>query len=149
VKKKKLKVNVVAGMLVITFALLPGCGGSTNSIRSPSTSSTSISSNPSNTNNTSSENKDGKQNVPATPASAGDQINGKKLFTANCMACHGDGDGGHNGPSLTESKITKDRSLVVKQITDGGKTMPPFKGTLTDQQIQDLAAYITEVIAKK
>jgi mono/diheme cytochrome c family protein len=143
VKKKKLKVNVFAGMLVITFALLPGCGDSTNSISSPSTR---IISNPS---NTSSENGDGKQNATATPASADDLENGKIIFAANCMPCHGDGDGGHNGPSLTESKITKDRSLVVKQITNGGKTMPPFKGTLTDQQIQDIAAYVTKVIAKK
>jgi mono/diheme cytochrome c family protein len=144
VKKKKLKVNVVVGLLVVTCALLPGCGGSTNSISSPS--GTSITSNPS---NTSSENGDGKQNATATPARADNLANGKIIFAANCMPCHGDGDGGHNGPSLTESKITKDRSLVVKQITDGGKTMPPFKGTLTDQQIQDLAAYVTEVIAQK
>jgi mono/diheme cytochrome c family protein len=34
-------------------------------------------------------------------------------------------------------------------VTDGSPAgMPPFKGTLTDKQIQDVAAYVSSVAGK-
>jgi mono/diheme cytochrome c family protein len=35
---------------------------------------------------------------------------------------------------------------VIHQVTNGGGGMPSFKGTLTDQQIQDVGAYVTQRI---
>ena len=33
-------------------------------------------------------------------------------------------------------------AIVVHQVTNGGKVMPKFKGTLSPKQIQDVAAYV-------
>jgi mono/diheme cytochrome c family protein len=36
---------------------------------------------------------------------------------------------------------------VITQVTNGGG-MPAFSGTLTDQQIRDVAAFVTQRVAK-
>jgi mono/diheme cytochrome c family protein len=36
-------------------------------------------------------------------------------------------------------------AAVDKQVTNGGAIMPAFKGTLSRQQIQDVAAYVSSV----
>jgi quinohemoprotein ethanol dehydrogenase len=69
---------------------------------------------------------------------------GLKVYEANCLACHGKGgEDGHNGPNLKLSKVTKDAQKVIERIKNGGTTMPAFETMLTEQQIKDLAAYIT------
>jgi len=35
--------------------------------------------------------------------------------------------------------------LVVERVTNGSGVMPPFKGTLSEQQIADVAAYVSSV----
>ena len=40
----------------------------------------------------------------------------------------------------------KQLSVVVKQVENGGKGMPPFKGTLTQKQINDVATYVVKDI---
>jgi quinohemoprotein ethanol dehydrogenase len=75
---------------------------------------------------------------------------GKKVFEGNCLACHGaEGTGGHNGPDLQLSQVAKDQEKVLNQVKKGGTVMPAFGDVLSEQQIQDVAAYITEVVAKK
>ena len=37
----------------------------------------------------------------------------------------------------------------MAQVMNGGGGMPPFKGTLTPKQINDVAAYVVSKIAKK
>ena len=73
---------------------------------------------------------------------------GKAVFTgsAGCTGCHTLADAsatGTVGPNLDTLKPTYD--AVVKQVTNGGQVMPPFKDTLTEQQIQDVAAYVSSV----
>ena len=46
------------------------------------------------------------------------------------------------GPNLDEAKPSKE--LVVTRVTKGMGPMPPFAGQLTDQQIADVAAYVTQ-----
>ena len=38
---------------------------------------------------------------------------------------------------------------VRAQVTNGGGGMPAFKDTLSEQQISDVTAYVTQEIAKK
>jgi mono/diheme cytochrome c family protein len=38
---------------------------------------------------------------------------------------------------------------VVAQVQDGGGGMPAFKGTLTEQQIKDVATYVSQQITKR
>jgi len=70
------------------------------------------------------------------------------VFTgsAGCTGCHtlaNAGSTGTVGPNLDQLKPSYAR--VVKQVTNGGAIMPAFKGTLTPQQIQDVAAYVSSV----
>jgi alcohol dehydrogenase (cytochrome c) len=80
----------------------------------------------------------------------GDAAAGKTVFSDNCAGCHGAlGTGGNGGPDLTAIPSAKDKATVVKQVTNGGGGMPAFKGQLTEQQIQDVATYVTSEITNK
>ena len=73
---------------------------------------------------------------------------GLSLYKSSCLACHGDaGANGHNGPNLQNSKMSDDYDAVVKQITEGGSSMPGFKDVLTEEEIEAIAKYINELIA--
>ena len=77
-------------------------------------------------------------------------IEGQKVFEGNCLSCHGrEGTGGHNGPDLQLSQVAKDPNKVLTQVQKGGNMMPAFGELLNEQQIKDVTAYVTEIIAKK
>jgi mono/diheme cytochrome c family protein len=44
------------------------------------------------------------------------------------------------GPNLDESTI--DEAGAAQQVADGGGGMPPFSGQLSEEQIQDVAAFV-------
>jgi cytochrome c553 len=80
-------------------------------------------------------------------AGAGDPVAGKEVFlgTAGCGSCHTLADAGTSGtigPNLDDSQPSED--LVVDRVTNGQGAMPPFEGTLTSQQIADVAAYVSQ-----
>ncbi len=88
------------------------------------------------------------QTTETETTAQGDATAGKAVFTgsAGCTGCHTLADAnatGTVGPNLDTLKPTYD--AVVKQVTNGGQVMPPFKDTLTEQQIQDVAAYVSSV----
>jgi mono/diheme cytochrome c family protein len=84
-----------------------------------------------------------------TPA-AGDAAAGKAVFTsAGCESCHTLKDAGSTGtvgPNLDDAKPSED--LVKERVTNGKSPMPSFKGQLSDQQIADVAAYVSSVAGK-
>jgi PQQ-dependent dehydrogenase (methanol/ethanol family) len=81
---------------------------------------------------------------PSPSPTAGNATAGQSVFASNCSTCHGaTGHGGNGGPDLTTIPSAKNVQRVIEQVTNGGGGMPPFKGTLTDQQIRDVAAYVT------
>jgi mono/diheme cytochrome c family protein len=80
------------------------------------------------------------------PQAEGDPAAGKEIFvgSAGCSGCHTLADAqatGTVGPNLDQLKPSYD--AAVAQVTNGGGAMPPFKGTLTEQQIKDVAAYVS------
>jgi len=80
-------------------------------------------------------------------AGPGNPTAGRSVFAANCSTCHGaSGHGGNGGPDLTAIPSAKNLARVVKQVTNGGAGMPSFKRTLTPQQINDVAAFVTKNI---
>lgn len=82
-----------------------------------------------------------------TEAPTGDAAAGKQVFeSAGCVACHTLADAGSTGtvgPNLDDAKPPA--TLVVTRVTDGAGAMPSFKDKLTEQQIQDVAAYVSSV----
>jgi mono/diheme cytochrome c family protein len=78
-------------------------------------------------------------------ATEGDAANGKKVFaSAGCGGCHtfaAAGSTGTVGPNLDDAQ--PDEALVVDRVTNGQGVMPPFSGTLSEQQIADVAAYVS------
>jgi hypothetical protein len=73
----------------------------------------------------------------------GDAAAGKEIFVANCGSCHTleeAGTSGTVGPVLDD--VSVDFDGVVAQVTNGGGGMPPFQGTLSEEQIQDVAAFV-------
>jgi len=80
-----------------------------------------------------------------TEAPAGDAAAGKQVCeSAGCVACHTLEDAGSTGtvgPNLDEAKPPA--TLVVTRVTEGAGAMPSFKDKLTEQQIQDVAAYVS------
>ncbi len=82
----------------------------------------------------------------SAPAKADD---GATLFKSNCVVCHGaDGTGTPTGKSLKAPDLHSEvvQKLTDKQISDqienGKNNMPPFKGTLSADQIKLLVAYV-------
>jgi mono/diheme cytochrome c family protein len=80
------------------------------------------------------------------PAQGGDAAAGKAVFaSAGCVSCHTLADAGATGtvgPNLDQAKPSF--NLVVERVTNGKSPMPSFKGQLTEQQIRDVAAYVSE-----
>ena len=84
------------------------------------------------------------------PGADADVVAGKEVFeSAGCVGCHTLADAGATGtvgPNLDEAKPPHD--LVVTRVTNGMGAMPPFKGQLSEKQIQDVAAYVSSVAGK-
>jgi len=88
----------------------------------------------------------GNENLPALKLK-GDATAGKGVFTsAGCTACHTLKDAnatGTVGPNLDDAKPAF--QLVVERVTLGKGVMPSFKGKLKDQQIADVAQYVSTI----
>ena len=82
--------------------------------------------------------------APTETGAAGSDLDGKVIFTTNCASCHTLADAGTTGtigPNLDDLKPAQD--VVEEQVTNGGGAMPPFGGTLTEEQITEVAAYVS------
>jgi mono/diheme cytochrome c family protein len=79
-------------------------------------------------------------------ATTGNPEAGKEVFaTAGCGGCHTlseAGSSGSVGPKLDGMNLSFER--VKEQVENGGGAMPAFKGQLTDQQIADVAAFVSQ-----
>jgi cytochrome c6 len=85
---------------------------------------------------------------PAPTEPAGDPVAGKEVFLgeAACGSCHTLADAGATGtigPNLDESMPPPE--LVVERVTNGSGIMPSFADSLSEEQIQDVAAYVSSV----
>ena len=79
--------------------------------------------------------------VPEGDAAAGEGV----FEAAGCGSCHTfepAGTSGTTGPNLDESQI--DYEGAYEQIAEGGGGMPAFKDQLEEQEIADVAAFVTQ-----
>jgi mono/diheme cytochrome c family protein len=92
--------------------------------------------------------------APSGWAETGDPAEGKAIYERLCDACHG-AQGKGDGPAgqmmrpptadLTSSKLKDKRDAELFQTIKNGRpptAMAAFKGSLSDEQIHDLVAYI-------
>jgi cytochrome c6 len=94
--------------------------------------------------------------VPQAVAHNADDSAAAQSYKSNCVVCHGaDGTGTPTGKSLKApdlhsaavQKMTDQQ--IEEQIADGKNNMPPFKSTLSKEQIAALAAYVHSAFGKK
>ena len=79
-------------------------------------------------------------------AAEGDPANGKTIYaSAGCGGCHtfsAAGSSGTVGPNLDAASI--DFDAAFQQIKNGGGGMPAFGDRLSDQEVADVAAFVTQ-----
>ena len=96
--------------------------------------------------------------VPGAPAPApaaaptSDRVpnreNGARLYKSACVPCHGaTGEGGHGGGPTLVGGLTVEK--IVSVTSAGRNNMPAFGTTLTATEINDVAAFIREDLAKR
>jgi mono/diheme cytochrome c family protein len=84
------------------------------------------------------------ETAETTNAAGGSDPVGKVIFTTNCASCHTLADAGTTGtvgPNLDQAQ--PDEALVVERVTNGQGVMPPFEGVLTEEEITEVAVYVS------
>ena len=120
-RRPKLALLLVAGALALVAA---GCGGDDESDTAEPPAATTTENDGSDT---------------------GDAANGEQVYaSAGCGGCHtfeAAGSTGSVGPNLDDAAPSFD--LVVTQVTNGGGAMPAFGDELSEQEIRDVAAFVS------
>ena len=119
-----------AAFLLVLALLVAGCGGAETVSPAPETVEGTLP----------------EQEAPPGSGLEGNPQNGEQIFAdGGCGDCHTyepAGSSGTAGPSLDESDV--DFEGAVEQIANGGGGMPAYKDQLEDQQIADVAAFVTQ-----
>ncbi len=87
------------------------------------------------------------------PALAADTANGANIFSFQCAGCHVNG-----GNIVRRVKTLKKRALkrngmdsleaIASLVANGKNNMSAYKDRLTEQQIEDVSAYVLEQAEK-
>jgi mono/diheme cytochrome c family protein len=131
-----------------------GCGGEEDQTATPDTVTGTTTTDTTETETTETETTETTETetteteTTTQPAGEGDAAAGKEIFlgSAACGGCHTLADAGTSGsvgPNLDDAQ--PDFALVVDRVTNGQGAMPSFSSTLSEQQIADVAAYVSSV----
>lgn len=81
---------------------------------------------------------------------------GAQTFKSNCVVCHGaDGTGTATGKALKAADLNSADvqkmtvAQMITQVNDGKNNMPPFKNTLSPDQVKAVVAYVRATFGKK
>jgi mono/diheme cytochrome c family protein len=88
--------------------------------------------------------------LPAFAAEKGNAMKGKQEFRKQCAVCHSENDQKKMGPGLKalfkKAKLVNGRkpteASVRAKIDDGGNGMPAYKDMMSDQEKDDMIAYL-------
>lgn len=145
---------LAALVLALAFATV-GCGGEEEASPTPDTvtgttteTTTTETTDTTETETTTTETTDTTETETTDPGGEGDAEAGKEVFlgSSGCGTCHTLSDAGTSGtvgPNLDDAQPSHD--LVVDRVTNGQGAMPSFSSTLSEEQIQDVAAYVSSV----
>ncbi len=119
--------RVILILLALTLVVaLPACGGSEDEGATPETVEGTV------------------PEDPGDGGGEGDAANGESVYaSAGCGGCHVLADAGSSGtigPNLDDLQPSQEQ--VAAKVRVGGGGMPAFEGRLSDQEIQDVAAYV-------
>ena len=67
---------------------------------------------------------------------------GEELYNASCTVCHGPRAEGGVGPKLAGNPVLANDREFWKVVHEGRHVMPPLKGAVTDQQLNDIRAWL-------
>jgi cytochrome c551 len=127
---------VVLALILGALALVgAGCGGGDDESSPPPATETSGGA----------ETTTGGGETTTGGGTTGDAANGEAVFaSAGCGGCHTfskAGSSGSIGPNLDDAAPSFDK--VVTQVTNGGGPMPSFKDQLSEQEIREVAAFVS------
>ena len=141
---------VVLVLLVAAFGLVAaGCGQEQEQTATPETVEGSTPTETTETETTATETTETETTeTDETETTETTETAGKDVFLGApaCGGCHTLADAGSSGtvgPNLDESM--PDYELALDRVTNGQGGMPSFSSTLTEQQIADVAAYVSSV----
>jgi cytochrome c6 len=146
-------------LLVAAFGVVAvGCGGEEEQTATPETVEGELPTDTTETETTETETTETEdtdttetettETETTAPPAEGDPVAGKEVFlgASACGGCHTLADAGSTGavgPNLDDAQPSFD--LVVDRVTNGQGGMPSFSSTLSEQQIADVAAYVSSV----
>jgi alcohol dehydrogenase (cytochrome c) len=86
--------------------------------------------------------------APPVPTRPANPESGANIYRQACLACHGEaGAGGHGGgPTLVGGL---NAAAIMTTTLTGKNNMPGFAGVYSVDELQDVSAYIVEVLAKQ
>jgi cytochrome c6 len=130
---RRIALAVVALVFVLGVA---ACGGEEEASPEPETTTGEITTTDTETTETETDGE----------ATEGDAAAGKEVFlgSAGCGSCHTFADAGTSGtigPDLDDSAPSFE--LAVDRVTNGAGAMPSFSGTLSEEDIANVAAYVS------
>ncbi|MBD2529976.1 c-type cytochrome [Nostoc flagelliforme FACHB-838] len=86
-------------------------------------------------------------------ASAADIVNGEQIFSVHCAGCHINGSNIiRRGKNLKKQALKKygmdSIEAVTSIVTNGKNNMSAYKDRLSEQQIEEVSAYVLEQAEK-
>lgn len=140
----RMRILAVLSALVMCVGVAAGCGGDDDDTNGQTQETTAE--------QTTGEATDAEQTdgttaeEPSDGAAAGDASAGQQVFADTCASCHGPQGEGASAPALTAAG---DAAAVEEQVRNGGGGMPPFGDQLSDQEISNVTAFVTEEVASE
>lgn len=154
-RRAALVLIVLVGVLSLAAA---GCGGEETQTATPetvegttaTTETTTTETTETGTTETDTTATETTETTETESAAEGDPVAGKEVFlgASSCGGCHTLADAGATGavgPNLDETKPSFE--LALDRVTNGLGGMPSFSATLTEQQLADVAAYVSSATA--
>jgi cytochrome c oxidase subunit 2 len=89
--------------------------------------------------------------VPAAPADDAQLVEGRGLWTANCVNCHGTDGRGGVGTKLNDGELVRrlpDPDEQLRIVAEGQRAMPAFGEKFSDDELEAVVRYTREIIAE-
>jgi cytochrome c6 len=137
--------RIALALVAVVFVFgLAACGGEEEASPEPEDTTGTITT--TDTETTDGETTDGETTTDGEEPAEGDAAAGKQIFlgSAGCGSCHALADAGTSGtigPNLDESQPSFE--LAVDRVTNGQGAMPSFSDQLSEEEIANVAAYVS------